>query len=73
MTDIPETDVLHPRESKCRVYWGSHGCTRPRGHDGMHVCVCGEPPYFGKDTNFYGEDAPPLTAEGQRILEESRA
>jgi hypothetical protein len=24
----------------CRVYWGSHGCRRPRGHDGPHECQC---------------------------------
>lgn len=24
----------------CRVYWGSHGCDRPRGHSGPHVCGC---------------------------------
>jgi hypothetical protein len=24
----------------CEVYWGSHGCDRPRGHDGLHICNC---------------------------------
>lgn len=24
----------------CRVYWGSHGCHRPRGHRGGHRCDC---------------------------------
>jgi hypothetical protein len=24
----------------CRVYWGTHGCYRPRGHRGGHVCDC---------------------------------
>lgn len=24
----------------CRVYWGSHGCYLPRGHDGPHLCEC---------------------------------
>jgi hypothetical protein len=24
----------------CRVYWGSHGCKLPRGHEGPHVCDC---------------------------------
>ena len=53
----------------CRVYWGSHGCDRPRGHDGPHQCdSCWDPedtdgyvgawPYYGPETNFYGEDAP---------------
>jgi hypothetical protein len=23
---------------KCRVYWGSHGCDKPRGHRGHHRC-----------------------------------
>lgn len=68
---------------KCRVYWGSHGCCLPRGHEGDHLCECtfedddpdkamlphmddtpgegngnvGRPPYYGPDTNFFGEDA----------------
>lgn len=56
----------------CRVYWGSHGCARPRGHEGAHWCDCCEcdshpqegegcvagPPYYGPDTRFYGEDVP---------------
>ena len=25
---------------KCRVYWGSHGCQRERGHEGTHECSC---------------------------------
>lgn len=56
----------------CRVYWGTHGCCLPRGHDGPHVCSCafdkaedeedglvnvGAPPYYGPETSFYGEDA----------------
>lgn len=24
----------------CRVYWGSHGCALPRGHEGPHECDC---------------------------------
>jgi hypothetical protein len=24
----------------CRVYWGSHACYLPRGHDGPHLCTC---------------------------------
>lgn len=45
----------------CRVYWGSHGCDRPRGHHGPHICNCGQFPY-GWDrpdemqANFFGED-----------------
>lgn len=22
----------------CNTFWGSHGCDRPRGHDGPHIC-----------------------------------
>lgn len=40
----------------CRVYWGTHGCCRNRGHDGPHLCDCGTPPYHGRWTRFYGED-----------------
>lgn len=53
----------------CRVYWGSHGCRLPRGHEGYHLCCCecerhpdpgsgcvGAFPYYGPDTRFYGED-----------------
>lgn len=30
----------------CRVYWGSHGCMHPRGHDPAlpHECDCCECP-----------------------------
>ncbi len=56
-------------EYTCKVYWGSHGCDRPQGHEGDHWCDCCEcedhpdpdsgcvagPPYYGPDTNFYGE------------------
>lgn len=55
---------------KCRVYWGSHGCARPRGHEGPHLCLScwdededgwvGAPPYYGPATRFYGEDAEAL-------------
>jgi hypothetical protein len=55
----------------CRVYWGSHGCDLERGHDGHHFCNCcectnhpdpdsgcvGAYPYYGPETNFYGDDA----------------
>ena len=58
----------HPES--CGVYWGSHGCARPHGHDGAHWCDCCDcdnhpdadsgcvagPPYYGPDTRFYGED-----------------
>jgi hypothetical protein len=24
--------------TQCQVYWGSHGCHLPRGHEGNHEC-----------------------------------
>lgn len=58
------------RYRSCRVYWGSHGCERRRGHRGHHFCCCdcerhpdldsgcvGTYPFYGSDTSFYGEDA----------------
>lgn len=62
---------VHERPD-CRVYWGSHGCTLERGHEGTHKCTCceckvhaeraedgcvGAWPYYGKSTKFYGEDS----------------
>lgn len=44
----------------CRVYWGSHGCDKERGHKGPHACRCGTPPYRGRWTRFYGEDVTPF-------------
>lgn len=55
----------------CRVFWGTHGCARPRGHEGDHWCDCcrcdnhpdagsgcvGGPPYYGAATKFSGADA----------------
>lgn len=64
-----ESYSIQPADAppKCRVYWGSHGCCLPRGHDGPHLCDCadvppelggvGKPPYYGPSTQFYGEDA----------------
>lgn len=79
ITEIPGGWVGHVyRNSKghaepCRVYWGSHGCARPRGHEGDHWCDCCKcddhpsnagcvagPPYYGHDTRYYGEDAEAL-------------
>jgi hypothetical protein len=63
----------HPEANwpPCEVYWGSHGCARPRGHEGDHWCDCCEcddhpdpdsgcvagPPYYGDDTRFFGDDS----------------
>jgi hypothetical protein len=66
------THVAAPAVFMCRVYWGSHGCCRPQGHEGPHICDCvidsmqdaregvenvGAPPYYGPETRFYGEDS----------------
>lgn len=56
----------------CRVYWGTHGCELPRGHEGHHKCICckckdhesqynengcvGTYPYYGSNTMLSGED-----------------
>lgn len=68
-----EERVLAPKSPPCRVYWGSHGCDKKRGHRGAHACGCcdcdnhkrdhedngcvAKPPYYGPGTRFYGEDA----------------
>jgi hypothetical protein len=37
-------DYLAGQDRHCRVYWGSHGCDLPRGHDfPLHMCGFGEP------------------------------
>jgi hypothetical protein len=79
-TLVSAADVECPRIiytwPPCRVYWGSHGCSHPRGHsaDVPHECDCcacvshpdedsgcvARPPYYGEGTRFYGEDAEAL-------------
>jgi hypothetical protein len=74
-TDFPgggfRVDLIQNPERNwppCRVYWGSHGCARPLGHEGDHWCDCCDcdehpeepgcvagPPYYGPETTFYGE------------------
>ncbi len=66
-------------DTACRVYWGSHGCVLPRGHEGDCECCCecddqhgttlccvGKSPYYGPDTRFYGED---VAARGLPLIE----
>ena len=36
-------------ETGCRVYWGSHGCEFPRGHNGDHECGCCDCEDHGKN------------------------
>ena len=41
----------------CRVYWGSHGCKRTRGHEGLHECDCCEcPDHVANDGLYIDED-----------------
>lgn len=58
-------------KKNCDVYWGSHGCNLAKDHLGWHSCRCcdsecingcvlecvSQYPYYGKDTEFYGDDA----------------
>lgn len=44
------------RKGTCRVFWGSHGCSKQRGHIGQHVCStgcipCPEQGAYGSDWN----------------------
>jgi len=54
------------RKGHCRVYWGSHGCRKQRGHldsDGFggHRCCPGSNP--DEDTVLYGADVPDAKSE----------
>jgi hypothetical protein len=43
-------------ENPCRVYWGSHGCAKVRGHGGEHICQgCGPPPSMTPSLAAYWE------------------
>jgi hypothetical protein len=42
------------RRGACRVYWGSHGCSKQRGHIGLHFCSAGCVPCDGE--HIFGED-----------------
>jgi len=55
----------------CRVYWGSHGCTLKRGHNGPHCCDCADEGGFDPETREYYDDpgcfnvgAPPYYGPG---------
>lgn len=49
------------RPPVCDVYWGGHGCERPKGHDPAlpHLCDCCECP---------DHDADPHEADGSPCL-----
>jgi len=42
-------------ENPCRVYWGTHGCKKQRGHCGRHRCQS-SCPRAEEYQNWYGED-----------------
>jgi hypothetical protein len=42
------------RKGPCRVYWGSHGCNKQRGHIGLHYCSTACVPCDG--VYIFGED-----------------
>ena len=81
---LSERDALAARVPlKCRVYWGTHGCHRPRGHAGPHVCDdCFDPadnegyvgswPYYGPMTHFYGEDVTEADRQSVASVERPR-
>jgi hypothetical protein len=42
---------------QCRVYWGTHGCKKRRGHPGPHRCTHGCTfPETIPNVLYYGED-----------------
>ncbi len=52
-------------EKPCRVYWGSHGCDKVRGHGGEHICksgttgsYCSSPPIVTDRLATYWEYVP---------------
>lgn len=54
-------------KTNCRVYWGSHGCSLVRGHQGSHVCIDEFPEEAGDvlcsvptgNAHLFGEDFRP--------------
>lgn len=42
------------RKGGCRVFWGGHGCSKQRGHRGLHWCSSGCIPCDGD--RAFGED-----------------
>lgn len=58
------------RKGDCRVFWGTHGCSKQRGHVGRHFCEVGCP--FPDDYELYGEDVELYVNEGYGIINERR-
>lgn len=68
MSDEPAVSLTHD------VFWGSHGCDLPAGHDEPCACCCCDCddherdhealgcvarwPWYGPDTRFYGDGTP---------------
>jgi hypothetical protein len=53
-------------EDECRVYWGTHGCCLPRGHDGPHRCTCADDP---EEPGILNVGAPPYSEKRKKITE----
>lgn len=69
MPTHPMTD-----DNECRVYWGSHGCDLPRGHDPVkqpHACDCCECRDHDRDHEAEGCVAlPPYYGPGTKFVGE---
>ena len=52
--------------ASCGVFWGSHGCDLPVGHDGQHVCSCcpGEPGHTTASSTDRVEDVDGVACVG---------
>jgi hypothetical protein len=64
----------------CRVYWGTHGCRLPRGHDGPHLCECADDEgashvlaRHGIDPQCVNVGAPPYYGPDTRLYGEDAA
>jgi hypothetical protein len=68
--------AVKPRNSLCRVFWGTHGCDLQRGHTGPHLCSCawdedGDPlPYENEDEDgpWVNVGAPPYYGPNTRFF-----
>lgn len=45
-TYVPTVETHKQPDVYCRVYFGSHGCDKERGHWGPHVCANDHDPYY---------------------------
>lgn len=61
------------RDEHCRVYWGSHGCHFPRGHDPVlrpHACGCAVDPDEFDEEGPNPAGRPPYYGPGTRFYGE---